>query len=93
MRRGRLEDLSMGELVEHFVAIALAQDHAMLHDENAKYRRLYHEMDSLEQELKSRPGDQRHVLVSLFNHPNAQVRLTAALATLALALEAARRTL
>jgi hypothetical protein len=93
MKRARLQDLSMDELVERFVAIALAQDHAMLHDENAKYRRLYHEMDRIEQELKSRPGDQRHTLVLLFNHPNAQVRLTAALATLALAPEAARRTL
>jgi hypothetical protein len=53
----------------------------------------YDEMDSLEQELKSRPGDQRQALVSLFNYPNAQVRLTAALATLALAPESACRTL
>jgi hypothetical protein len=40
MKRARLQDLSMDELVARFVAIALAQDHAMLHDENAKYRRL-----------------------------------------------------
>ncbi len=42
-------------------------------------------------ELKARPGDARHALVSLYQHPNLQVVLNAAKATLAVAPDAARR--
>jgi len=48
---------------------------------------------AVEDALKSRNGDQRRALLPLFLHPNAQVRLKAATATLALAPEAARQTL
>jgi hypothetical protein len=81
------------ELVERFVTIVLEQDDAMRRDDNATYNRLYREMDGIEKELRARAGDQRRALVGLYEHPNAQVRLMAAMATLALAPEAARRTL
>jgi hypothetical protein len=48
-------------------------------------------MDAIEEELKVRPGDQRRALIPLYNHPNVQVRLKSAIATLALAPDAARR--
>ena len=93
MKRIKLENMTVDQLVERFVAIALDQDRAALHDDNAKYNRLYGQMDAVKQELKSRPADQRRALIPLHAHPNAQVRLKAAIATLALAPEAARRTL
>jgi hypothetical protein len=40
-----------------------------------------------------RTGDQRRALISLYNHRNAQVRLKAAISTLAVAPNAARRVL
>ena len=50
-------------------------------------------MVAVEDELKARDGDQRRELLSLYNHPNAQVRLNAVKATLAVAPEPARRAL
>jgi len=85
--------MTADQLVERFKAIALDQDEAMLVDDNAKFTRLFWQMDAVEDELKARNGDQRRALLPLFDHSNAQVRLKAALATLALARPAARRTL
>jgi hypothetical protein len=92
-RRNKLESATAEELVEYFVAIAVVQDKAMRQDDHAKYNRLYGEMDAVERELKQRTGDQRRALISLHEHPNAQVRLKAAIATLALAPDAARQAL
>jgi hypothetical protein len=81
------------QLVQQFLAIGLEQDDALRRDDNAAYNRLYRQMDDLEEELRARVGDQRRALIGLYEHPNAQVRLTAAMATLALTPEAARLTL
>ena len=62
-------------------------------DDNAKFNRLFWQMEAVEGQLKARIGDQRRALLRLYDHPNAQVRLTAAKATLAVAPEAARRLL
>jgi hypothetical protein len=93
MKRTNLQDMTADQLVERFKAIALDQDEAMLVDDNAKFTRLFWQMDAVEDELKARNGDQRRALLPLFDHSNAQVRLKAALATLALARPTARRTL
>jgi Domain of unknown function (DUF2019) len=53
----------------------------------------FDEMVAIEDELKTRDGDQRRELLSLYNHPNAQVRLNAIKATLAVAPEIARQAL
>ncbi len=50
-------------------------------------------MWAIERELKQRPGDERSALLLLYGHPNAQVRLQAATATLAVAPDAARKAL
>src|SRR5262249_17719651 len=89
----KLGRMKAGQLVERFVTIALEQDSALLTDEYMKFNRLYEEREAVEQELKARAGDQRHKLLGLLEHPNAQVRLNAAIATLALAPQAARQTL
>lgn len=93
MKRDRLVGMTVDQLVERFVAIALDQNRAMLNDDHAKYNRLYREMDAVREELKGRAGDQRRALIPLYAHPNAQVRLKSAITTLALAPQAARRTL
>jgi hypothetical protein len=50
-------------------------------------------MMAVANELRSRPGDQRRSLVSLYDHPNEQVRLKAAIHTLALFSDDAREVL
>jgi hypothetical protein len=93
MNRDKLGKLTIEELVEGFVVIALEQDKALRHGQHAKYNRLFDQMETIKQELQERTGDQRQALVALHSHPNAQVRLKSAIATLALAPEAAQRTL
>ena len=94
MKPMKLEDMTVDRLVEHFTSIALDQNEAMLAGDNTKFTRLFWQMEAVEEELKKqRNGDQRRALVPLFSHPNAQVRLKAALATLAVAPRMARQTL
>ena len=93
MKRVNFNDMTVDQLVEHFAAIALEQDEANLFENYRKYNRLYDRMKLLEQELKSRSGDQRRALLPLCDHQNAQVRLKAAFATLAVAPERGRQTL
>lgn len=93
MKKSTLENLSVAELLERFATIAVEEDKATFEDDNARYNRLFLELEAVENELKSRPGDQRRELLSLFDHPNIQVRLMAAKATLAVAPEAARKML
>jgi Domain of unknown function (DUF2019) len=93
MKSTPLKEMTVPQLVERFTTFALQQFEAELYGKIAKYNRLYDEIVAIEQELKSRPGDQRSALVPLFDHPNPQVRLMAAEWTLAVAPAAARRTL
>ena len=93
MKRLKLADMTVDQLVERFTAITLDQDKAILRNEHAKFNRLFSEMEAVKQELRARSGDQRRALLRLYDHPNAQVRLKAVKATLAVAPEAARRML
>ncbi len=88
-----VKKMSVAELVDLFAAIGIDQDKALLMDEISKFNRLYGQMDTVRNELKRRPGDQRKALLPLYDHPNMQVRLKAAVTTLAVAPEAARRML
>ena len=93
MKRASLSNMTVTQLVDRFIILGLQQDQAMLNYNSAEFNRLFDEREALEEELKKRPGDQRQALLPLLNHPNAQVRLISAIATLALAPEAARQTL
>jgi len=93
MTRIDVKSMTTEELVNRFVLIAFDQDAAIRHDDNATYNRLFEQMETIKDELRSRPGDQRHALVRLFEHPNIQVRLKSAIATLALVPDAARHVL
>src|SRR5437762_3570903 len=93
MKKNKLQGMTEDQLVDFFIALALTQDKALLRNEYAKFNRLFDEMEAVEQELKARSGDQRRALLRLYEHPNAQVRLKAVKATLAVAPADGRRML
>jgi hypothetical protein len=90
MKKAILQDLPVEALIERYVAVGVAQYEAELDDNTRKFNRLYDDVKAVEAELKSRPGDQRTALLTLYKHANMQVRLNAAHATLTVAPEAAR---
>lgn len=77
MKRTALSKLTVEELVERFIENCVAQDEALLENDSAKFNRLFRKMRAIVEELRSRPGDQRHALLNLYKHPNIQVRLKA----------------
>ena len=93
MTRPKLGELTGEELVEQFASYAVGQNEALLMNEISKFNRLFDQLEAVEKELKERSGDQRDALLTLYGHPNMQVRLTAAKATLAVAPDAARQLL
>jgi hypothetical protein len=88
-----LGNMEVSELVDRFADICLAQDEALADGDASKFNRLFDEMQYVVAELKSRPGDQRSAILSLYNHPNMQVRIKAAKNTLAVAPREARKAL
>ena len=93
MRFSLLAKLSAAELTALFEKLCIEQYDALERDEIAAFNRRYDKIQAVQDELKSRPGDQRRVLMKLFGHSNMQVRLTAAHATLTIDYLAARREL
>jgi Domain of unknown function (DUF2019) len=93
MKTVNLEDFTTDQLVKQFAEIALKQNNALLDNDISEVNRLFWQLEAVEGELKSRSGDQRSALLRLYHHPNAQVRLKAVKATLAVAPESARRML
>jgi methanogenic corrinoid protein MtbC1 len=91
MKRAKLEEMATSNLIELFVKIAVEQDNALLVGQTAKFNRLYDRMKEVSDELKARPGDQRRALMTLYEYPNMQVRLKAAIHTLAVAPVEARQ--
>jgi hypothetical protein len=90
MKNATLKEFSVEELVERYAATGVAQYEAELDDDMRKVKRLITDIIAMEAELKARPGDRRVALIELYGHPNMQVRLNAARATLAVAPETAR---
>lgn len=84
MRKYKLHSETVDALVNLFRDVTLAQSAADRLGQMAEYNRLYRHMEEIEQELKRRPGDRRRELEILYTHDDPQVRLQAALATLAL---------
>jgi hypothetical protein len=91
MNRIRFQDMTLDQLVERFVAIALAQHEARTREDTARYNRLFDQMIELMGEFLTRPIEQRRALMGLYEHPNPQVRYAAAFITKDLAPQAARR--
>lgn len=88
-----LSTIKTSELVSRFAKITLAQDDALLANDHRKYRRLFDAMMDVAAELRQRPGDQRRELARLFDHPNMQVRVKAAIHALAVLPEESRNQL
>lgn len=63
---------------------------AELMGEISKYNSLYRQMDDVDQEFRRRGATARLASLRLYSHPNIQVRLKAAIRTLAVAPDAAR---
>lgn len=91
--KNSLASMSDDDLVALFTEIGLQQDRAELEGEIAKLKRLTFKLWGVEEELKSRPGDQRQLLSPLYGHRNAWVRINAIEATLAVNPKEARRQL
>jgi hypothetical protein len=90
MKQSKLEQMSIDQLLDHFAAIGVAQDQALLENAIGKFNRLFDQKIAVVTELKSRHGDQRRALLALYKHPNMQVKLNAVKATLAVAPQEAR---
>lgn len=75
-----LKNKSPEELVQLFASYCIEQDNALLKDQIGRFNQLYDKMAAAAAELRSRVPDARVALVSLFDHPNDQVRLQAAMA-------------
>ena len=88
-----LHEMTTPQLVQRFVILSLEQDRTLTRDDVEGYNRLFDALEAVKQELQSRPGDKRQALLPLYDHSNAQVRLNAAMGTLEVAPEAARRML
>ena len=88
-----LRSLSDAAIVARFEHLCIQQYDAMERDDDNSANRLIWKLYDLENELKSRLGDQRHLLKTLFGHPNKQIRLSAAQANLAIDYIAARQEL
>lgn len=93
MTPSKIKSLTAEELKHLFEQLCIQQYDAIEDNAIASYNKRYDQILAIENELKSRPGDQRRVLMSLFGHSNIQVRLTAAYANLAIDYIAARREL
>lgn len=78
MKATDLRSLSVSELVRQVRELALRQSQAELYGRISKYNQLYRQIVAIKDELKSREGDQRRALESLFTDANPQVRLVAA---------------
>jgi Domain of unknown function (DUF2019) len=85
--------LTIPQLVERFRVLALAKNEAIETEQSTRYNRLYWKLDAVQKELRARQGDQRHALAPLYDHPNPQVRLDAAMATLVVFPDRARAAL
>ena len=79
----KLANMSAPDLIKNFEALALRQYDANMNFHVSRYDRAFDAMAAVSRELRGRPGDQRRELVALHNHPNEQVRLKAAIHTLA----------
>lgn len=88
MRASPISEMKTSVLIDRFVEIAIAQNEALLYDDTSKYNRLYRQMDAIDKDLRRRGLDARLELTRLYSHPNLQVRLKAAIHTLAIAAEA-----
>ncbi len=93
MKSVKLHELTIDGLVDRFAELGAAQDKAELYGEISKYNKLFKEMTAVDLQLRARGHDARLALLKLLDHPNMQVRTQAAIVSLGVAPEAARKVL
>ena len=93
MKRVDLKKLTTEELFERYVAIGEAEEDAVLYDDTPGYNQLFRKEQDVVDELQRRPGDQRRLLLGLYDHENLWIRLSAVKNSLAFAPEEGRRIL
>ena len=89
MKAKPVTEMTSDELVDRFVEISVEQGKAVAFFETARFNRLYGKLSAVVRELRARPGDERHRLLKLHDHPDLQVRLNVAGRTYALDPDAA----
>jgi cytochrome c oxidase assembly protein Cox11 len=91
MSQADLAKLTVADLVRRYANLGVEDDKACMQFDAEWSTRVRRRMWAIEDELKSRPGDQRRALLALYDHPNMGLRLMAAKATLAVAPQQARK--
>lgn len=88
MSKASIYEMNVDALVEHHADLSIKQGQALeAFSSMAKVNRFGSQIQDINAELKSRPGDQRIALIRLFSHPNPWVRFNAARVTLDIADE------
>lgn len=93
MKKINVHTATEDQLVGYFADICVEQDDALLREDIGMVNRLFDRLEEVELALKKRDGDQRRLLLRLYDHPNMNVRVKAAKATLAVAPQSARAAL
>jgi hypothetical protein len=66
VKRVKLEEMTIDELVERFAGIGIAQDQAERMGEIGQFNSLYRQMDATEKELRRRGREARLALLRLY---------------------------
>jgi hypothetical protein len=79
MVRRNLKDMTLQEIIELFVQNGIEQDDVISRGQVSKFKKIFGVMAAIDAELTRRGPQARMALVELYDHPNMQVRLQAAL--------------
>lgn len=93
MTKYDLSRLGVNDLVMRYIDLSVRQGAAQELASTSEVNKLGDQIHAISMELKRRPGDQRTALITLFSHPNAQVRFNAATSSISIARSEARRTI
>ncbi|MES2750191.1 MAG: DUF2019 domain-containing protein [Pseudomonadota bacterium] len=78
MTKIEVSKLSVEDLLERYVLLSIRQGAAVNLAKVSLVNRLSGQIHEISKELKRRPSDRGRALMTLFDHPNVQVRLNAA---------------
>lgn len=76
------------EIIDYFIELSAKKRETDDYLDTYTYNKIFDILETIKVELKTRPGDQRSILVPLIFHPSLQVRLNASIATLAITPDA-----
>jgi hypothetical protein len=91
VKKNKIPEMTVDQLVERFAEIGVTQYSAEMGDDLRSVNRLFIEMHAVDKALRTRGTEARMALLRLYDHPNIQVRLQAAKCTVGIAPVAARK--